>query len=192
MGRITSRRNSNHNSGSRAPALNPTLRSLVNITQAIKPFAAKTHTARKILFIVSVESSEELTSISDKGLFLATQCLVNDLPSTTKCLCCPGQLYGILWPMSTAWFHTVASILLTACVFFFALGNYYGYVMTLEVRSRLPDSRWSWLRAWWTSPLSHRKYCPDSQMPKKWLVCQVGMFVCGFLGFFFWMKYSSH
>jgi thiosulfate reductase cytochrome b subunit len=89
--------------------------------------------------------------------------------------------------MSTAWFHTVAAFLLTMCVLFFALGNYFGYVMTQELRGRLPDSDRSWFRVWCLSPFSHRKYCPDSKTWKKLLTCELGMVVCGFLGFFFWM-----
>jgi hypothetical protein len=120
--------------------------------------------------------------------WIASQFPIIRLPSHYKALCCPTVLCDILWPMSTPWFHIVAAIFLTACVFFFAFGNYYGYVMTRELKSRLPDSQLSWLRAWRSSPLSHRKYCPDSQTRVKWLTCEVAMVVCGFLGFFFWMK----
>jgi hypothetical protein len=90
--------------------------------------------------------------------------------------------------MIPTWFHVVAGILLTICVFCFALSNYYGYIINLELRGQLPHSRWSAFRAW-SSPIAlHRKYCPDSQARKKCLFCAVGMLVCGYLGFFFWMK----
>ena len=76
MGRITSKRDSNHSSGAYTKPLNPTLTSLVNISQATQPFAANTHTARKTLFIVLAKSTEEPTSMNAKVLFLAIQCLV--------------------------------------------------------------------------------------------------------------------
>ncbi len=90
--------------------------------------------------------------------------------------------------MSSTLFHAAAAVLLTGCVFCIGLGSYYGYVMNLELRSRLPDSRWTWLRAWAPPVYLHCKYCPESQTRKKCFGCTVGMLVCGFLGFFFWMK----
>src|ERR1700745_3878548 len=67
IGRITSKTNSKHNwkfnSG------NPTLRSLVNIAQATKVFAAKTQATRTILFSTL---EERPTSTSDKALSLFT------------------------------------------------------------------------------------------------------------------------
>src|SRR5271169_1472632 len=65
IGRITSKTNSKHNWKSNVG--NPTLRSLVNIAQATKVFAAKTQAPRKILFsTLEVRPS----STNDKGLSL--------------------------------------------------------------------------------------------------------------------------
>ena len=70
VGRITSKTNSKHNW--KFNAGNPTLRSLANITQATKPFAARTQARRKILFATLVESTEGATSIDDNGFCLFT------------------------------------------------------------------------------------------------------------------------
>src|SRR5712671_5279466 len=98
------------------------------------------------------------------------------------------MLCGILWPIIVGLVHTLAAILLTACVLWFAIGSYYGYAITRELESRVPDSKWNGLRAWFASPFLHRKVCSESQTFTKWIVCMAGMLVFGFLGFFFWMK----
>lgn len=69
-GRITSKTNSNHNWKCNSLLGNPTLRSLVNINQAIQPFAAKTHANRRILFNALLKRTEGPISINDKGFLL--------------------------------------------------------------------------------------------------------------------------
>ncbi len=73
VGRITSKTNSKHNW--KFNAGNPTLRSLVNITQATQPFATRIQARRKILFATLVESTEDPTSIDDNGFCLFTSLL---------------------------------------------------------------------------------------------------------------------
>jgi hypothetical protein len=90
--------------------------------------------------------------------------------------------------MSSASFHTLATVFLTACVILLVLGNYYGVVMTLDIKRRLPDSRWSWLDALLTPLSKHRKYFPESQTYKKYLICGIGMLVCGYLYFLCWTR----
>jgi hypothetical protein len=65
----------------------------------------------------------------------------------------------------------------------FVLGNYYLYVMNVELRSKLPESSWNSMRTW-LSPLPlHRKYCADSPTRLKCIVCAVAMLLCGYVAF---------
>jgi hypothetical protein len=85
-------------------------------------------------------------------------------------------------------FHTLAAILFTACVVLLGLTGYYFTVMAHEVDRQLPRSRATWFIVWSAAPSFHRKYYPESRLRKKWFYSAIGMWMCGFLGFFFWMK----
>jgi hypothetical protein len=85
--------------------------------------------------------------------------------------------------MSAAGFHRLSVIFLAASAFFFAMGNYYLYVMNVELRGKLPESKWNSTRAW-LSPLPlHREHCPDSLTRLRCLTCAVAMLMCGYLAF---------
>lgn len=65
----------------------------------------------------------------------------------------------------------------------FVLGNYYLYVMNLELRRKLPESLWNSTKTW-LSPLPlHRQYCPESFTRLKCIVCAVAMLLCGYVAF---------
>jgi hypothetical protein len=87
---------------------------------------------------------------------------------------------------TTAFFHVVAGILLTASVFFFGLGIRFFRVIAQEVYDQLPKSRWSWFAA--HSLLLHREFYPDSPLRKDYWFCGFAAIACCFLGFYFWMK----
>lgn len=90
--------------------------------------------------------------------------------------------------MKAASLHGLSSIFLTGCAIFFLLGNYYLYVMNLELKSKLPEAQRSSLRNW-LSPLPlHREHCPDSSTRTKCLICAVGVILCGYLAFSLWTK----
>jgi hypothetical protein len=90
--------------------------------------------------------------------------------------------------VSAASFHGWSEVFLAASGLFFLLGNYYLYVMNLELRSKLPEAERNSLRAR-LSPLPlHREHCPDSQTRKKCLICAVTVILCGYLAFMSWMK----
>ncbi|MBZ5660688.1 MAG: hypothetical protein LAO08_09795 [Acidobacteriia bacterium] len=85
--------------------------------------------------------------------------------------------------MSGAPWRGLSAIFLGASALFFVLGNYYLYVMSLELRSKLPESQWNSPRAW-LSPLPlHREHCPDSPTRLKCLMCAVAMLLCGYVAF---------
>jgi hypothetical protein len=85
-------------------------------------------------------------------------------------------------------FHTLAAILFAACVSLLGLTGYYFTVMAREVDGQLPRSRVTWFIVWLAAPTFHRRYYPESWLRKKWLYSAIGMWICGFLGFYFWMK----
>jgi hypothetical protein len=90
--------------------------------------------------------------------------------------------------VSAAWIRGLFAIFLAAFACFFVLGNYYLYLMNVELRSKLPESLWNSPRAW-LSPLPlHREHCPDSQTRMKCLMSAVAMILCGYLAFLTWMK----
>jgi hypothetical protein len=79
--------------------------------------------------------------------------------------------------------HGTFPLFLSACAFFFLLGNYYLYGMNVELRKRLPESKWNSRSAWLVPLPLHREHCPGSPTRRKCLACAVAMVLCGYAAF---------
>lgn len=78
----------------------------------------------------------------------------------------------------------VAGTLIAISVILFSFVNYYLYSVNAELRKRQVGSR---LAIWFMGPFMHARFCSESRVRKKLLVCFVGMVLSGLVGIAIWM-----